>query len=162
MQQIPNYLNARQKVFCHWFALTGDAPGAAARCWAAPEKQEEALQLLESPAFHRYLALIREAMEGKGKLFTAEEGYRKLAFGPVTDAVRLMFPAEGESPQLEEMDLYNVANNSQAKGGLEVTFFDRLEALDRLAAQQKDTAAPKDAFGFLEAVAAGAAAEEDA
>lgn len=101
MQQIPNYLNARQKVFCHWFALTGDAPGAAARCWAAPEKQEEALQLLESPAFHRYLALIREAMEGKGKLFTAEEGYRKLAFGPVTDAVRLMFPAEGESPQLE-------------------------------------------------------------
>ena len=21
MQQIPNYLNARQKLFCHWFAL---------------------------------------------------------------------------------------------------------------------------------------------
>ena len=39
----------------------------------------------------------------------------------------------------------------------------RLEALDRLAAQQKEAAVQQDAFGFLDAVAAGAAAgdEED-
>ena len=37
MQQIPNYLNARQKLFCHWFALTRDAQGAADRCFRAPE-----------------------------------------------------------------------------------------------------------------------------
>ena len=44
-----------------------------------------------------------------------------------------------------------------------MTFFDRLEALDRLAAQQKEAAVQQDAFGFLDAVAAGAAAgdEED-
>ena len=42
-------------------------------------------------------------------------------------------------------------------------FFDGLEALDRLAAQQKEAAVQQDAFGFLDAVAAGAAAgdEED-
>ena len=138
MQQIPNYLNARQKLFCHWFALTRDAQGAADRCFRAPEKREEALRLLQTPLAQDYLR-------------------------PVTDAVRLMFPTEDETPPLEEMDLYNISKISQAKGGLEITFFDRLEALDRLAAQQKETAVQQDAFGFLDAVAAGAAAgdEED-
>ena len=102
-------------------------------------------------------------VEGEGLTATAEEGYRRLAFGPVTDAVRLMFPTEDETPPLEEMDLYNISKISQSKGGLEITFFDRLEALDRLAAQQKEATVQQDAFGFLDAVAAGAAAgdEED-
>lgn len=106
---------------------------------------------------------MEAALGGEGLTATAEEGYRRLAFGPVTDAVRLMFPTEDETPPLEEMDLYNISKISQAKGGLEITFFDRLEALDRLAAQQKEAAVQQDAFGFLDAVAAGAAAgdEED-
>ena len=164
MQQEKNYLNARQKLFCHWFALTRDARGSAARCWKAPEKLAEALTLLETPAARSYLAEVEAAMGGAGRLATAEEGYRKLAFGAVTDAVRLMFPTEGETPPIGEMDLFNIAKLSQAKGGLEVTFFDRLAALDRLAAQQKEEdTARQDAFGFLDAVAAGAAAvgEED-
>lgn len=163
MQQEKNYLNARQKLFCHWFALTRDARGSAARCWKAPEKLAEALTLLETPAARSYLAEVEASMGGAGRLATAEEGYRKLAFGAITDAVRLMFPAEGETLHIGEMDLFNIAKLSQAKGGLEVTFFDRLAALDRLAAQQKEDSGQKDAFGFLEAVAAGAAAvgEED-
>ena len=55
MQQIPNYLNARQKLFCHWFALTRDAQGAADRCFRAPEKREEALLLLQTPLAQDYL-----------------------------------------------------------------------------------------------------------
>ena len=132
MQQIPNYLNARQKLFCHWFALTRDAQGAADRCFRAPEKREEALRLLQTPLAQDYLRQVEAALGGEGLSATAEEGYRRLAFGPVTDAVRLMFPAEDETPPLEEMDLYNISKISQAKGGLEITFFDRLEALDRL------------------------------
>ena len=33
--------------------------------------------------------------------------------------------------------------------------------MDRLSARQKEEAAPRDAFGFLDAVAAGAAALEE-
>ena len=119
--------------------------------------------LATSEAHELDLRQVEAALGGEGLTATAEEGYRRLAFGPVTDAVRLMFPAEDETPPLEEMDLYNISKISQAKGGLEITFFDRLEALDRLAAQQKETAVQQDAFGFLDAVAAGAAAgdEED-
>lgn len=161
MQQIPNYLSPRQKLFCHWYALTRDARGAAARCWQSRENLENALVLLQTPAAQKYLAEVEAAMEGGGPAAGAEEGYRRLAFGPVTDAVRLMFPPEGTTPDPEALDLYNVSKISQAKGGLEITFFDRLEALDRLAARQQETARQKDAFGFLEAVAAGAAAAEE-
>ena len=118
MQQIPNYLNARQKLFCHWFALTRDAQGAADRCFRAPEKREEALRLLQTPLAQDYLRQVEAALGGEGLTATAEEGYRRLAFGPVTDAVRLMFPTEDETPPLEEMDLYNISKISQAKGGL--------------------------------------------
>ena len=137
MQQIPNYLNARQKLFCHWFALTRDAQGAADRCFRAPEKREEALLLLQTPLAQDYLRQVEAALGGEGLTATAEEGYRRLAFGPVTDAVRLMFPTEDETPPLEEMDLYNISKISQAKGGLEITFFDRLEALDRLEPRER-------------------------
>ena len=88
MQQIPNYLNARQKLFCHWFALTRDAQGAADRCFRAPEKREEALLLLQTPLAQDYLRQVEAALGGEGLTATAEEGYRRLAFGPVTDAVR--------------------------------------------------------------------------
>lgn len=138
-------------------------PGSRRPLLPGAEKREEALLLLQTPLAQDYLRQVEAALGGEGLTATAEEGYRRLAFGPVTDAVRLMFPTEDETPPLEEMDLYNISKISQAKGGLEITFFDRLEALDRLAAQQKETAVQQDAFGFLDAVAAGAAAgdEED-
>lgn len=161
MQEQANYLNSRQKVFCHWYALTRNAEAAAARCWQAPEKQREAVRLLESPPARQYLKEIEAALSGSRREPTVEEGYRKLAFGPVSDAVRLMFPEEGRVPEIEGMDLFNIAKISAARGGLEITFFDRLEALDRLSARQKEEAAPRDAFGFLDAVAAGAAALEE-
>lgn len=161
MQEFPTYLNAHQKLFCHWFALTGDARLAAERSFRSPARREEALTLLEAPVAKAYLAAVEDAIGHCHPLTAAEDGYRKLAFGPVTDAVKLMFPAEGEPPDPARMDLYNIAKISQAKGGLEITFFDRLEALDRLAARQKEAAAAQDAIGFLEAVAAGAAADEE-
>ena len=78
MQQIPNYLNARQKLFCHWFALTRDAQGAADRCFRAPEKREEALLLLQTPLAQDYLRQVEAALGGEGLTATAEEGYRRL------------------------------------------------------------------------------------
>jgi len=60
------------------------------------------------------------------------EGYRRLAFGPVGDAVRLMM-AEEEPLDYGELDLFNLAEMKRGKGTMELKFADRLEALDRLA-----------------------------
>lgn len=61
----------------------------------------------------------------------AVSGYERLAFGNVTDAVKLMF---SDSPEnLENYDLFNVAEIKRPKdNSMEIKFFDRLKALEKL------------------------------
>lgn len=62
------------------------------------------------------------------------EGYRHLAFGDIQSAVRLLF--ESEENVLESLDSYDLFNVSEVKkakgGGMEIKFFDRLKALEKL------------------------------
>lgn len=62
------------------------------------------------------------------------EGLRQLAFGNVNDAVRLAFAEEMPTAEmLAGMNLFNVSEIKRDKGGgVEVRFFDRLKALERL------------------------------
>lgn len=69
---------------------------------------------------------------------TVVDGYRKLALGPVGDAVRLMMAEEGDWLDYEKLDLMNLAEVKRGKGVIELKFFDRLEALDRLAQLAKE------------------------
>lgn len=64
---------------------------------------------------------------------TVVEGYRKLALGPVGDAVRLMMAEEGDWLDYQKLDLMNLSEVKRGKGVIELKFFDRLAALDRLA-----------------------------
>ena len=62
------------------------------------------------------------------------EGYYRLAFGCVSDAVKLLFAEEVTEKQLEQMDLFGISEIKRKKGGdIEIKFFDRLKALDRLS-----------------------------
>lgn len=62
------------------------------------------------------------------------EGLRHLAFGEIQDAVRLLYaPEEQILPALGEMDLFNISEIKRPKGGgMEIKFFDRLKALEKL------------------------------
>ncbi len=61
-------------------------------------------------------------------------GLNKLAFGKVNDAARLVFSDELPPPEvLAKMNLFNVSEIKRDKGGgVEVHFFDRQKALERL------------------------------
>ena len=83
----------------------------------------------------------RAALRGQ-----VEEGYRRLAFGPVGDAVRLLLLEEGEALDWGRLDLFNVSEIRRVKGGMEMKFFSRLEALDRLAAMAGEEAGEEDGF----------------
>lgn len=84
-------------------------------------------------------------------------GYRRLAFGGIGDALRLLYMGEPEAEQLEEMDLFLVSEIKRNKDGmLEIKFFDRMKALDKL-----DGAAKEDfsgMAGLMEAIGKGAQA----
>lgn len=62
------------------------------------------------------------------------DGLRKLAFGDITDAVGLLFEDEEEIlHKLPKLDLFNVSEIKRPKGGgMEIKFFDRLKAIDKI------------------------------
>lgn len=65
----------------------------------------------------------------------AAAGYRRLAFGSVADALRLLVSEEMPGvEELAQLDLFNVSEIKRPKGGgLEIKFFDRLKPIERLA-----------------------------
>lgn len=63
------------------------------------------------------------------------EGLKRLAFGEIKDAVLLLFAQEGDIlSQLPGLDLYNISEIKRPKGGgMEIKFFDRIKALEKLS-----------------------------
>lgn len=64
----------------------------------------------------------------------ATAGYIRLAFGSVADAVSLIYMDKPSREELEKMDLFLVSEIKHPKeGALEIKFFDRLKALEKLS-----------------------------
>lgn len=60
-------------------------------------------------------------------------GLERLAFGSVSDAVRLLYLEDVPSVEaLEKMDLFHVAEVKRGKNGVEVKLFDRFKAMEML------------------------------
>lgn len=123
-------LTAKEALFCEYYKILHSAREAAARS-GYPFPERSGIKLLKKAAVRRYLNEIDT------KEVTAEDGLKRIAFGNVTDAVYLC--TRGEMPDretLETLDLYMVSEIKIPKGGgIEIKFFDRLKALDLLAAQ---------------------------
>lgn len=78
---------------------------------------------------------------------TVEEGLRRLAFGRITDAVRLLYQTGDNTEELDSLDLYAISELKRGKDGLlEVKFYDRLKALQFLKelehSQKEEAEAP--------------------
>ncbi len=60
-------------------------------------------------------------------------GFARLAFGCVSDAISLIFKDDISGEDIENMDLFNIAEIKRKKSGeIEIKFFDRLKALEKL------------------------------
>lgn len=73
-------------------------------------------------------------MRKKSDKELAIEGLKKLASGKVNDAVTLVFAETIPPPeQLARLQLFNISSVKRVKGGgVEVQFFDRQKALEKL------------------------------
>lgn len=84
---------------------------------------------------------------------TAQEGYRRIAFGDVSDAIRLLFCEEVAPRSLKNMDLFSISEIKRLKGGgMEIKFFDRIQALQCMQELEGDTTG----CGFYQALENGA------
>lgn len=85
-------------------------------------------------------------------------GFARLAFGCVSDAISLLFKDEVSASDIEKMDLFNISEIKRKKNGdIEIKFFDRLKALEKLT-DITDLSSEENENSIFHAIEKGAAA----
>ncbi|MBQ2847623.1 MAG: terminase small subunit [Clostridia bacterium] len=150
---MPKKLTEKEKLFCLYYAQGGDARGCAARAGFSLTPQRSAARLL---ARNEVRDEIEKIEKERKTAYAAERGLHRLAFGSVTDALKLMFCEETMSAEeIEKLDFFNVSEIKRPKGGgLEIKFFDRLKALERL--EKLVPCADNPQSSFIQALSEGA------
>lgn len=103
-------------------------------------------------------------MSGRKKITQKKitDGLSRLAFGDIQDSVRLLFESEENIlSSLPTLDLFNISEIKRQKGGgMEIKFFDRIKALEKLreiiGSDEKHTSA-----SFYEALEKSAASVKE-
>ena len=154
----PSHTNERKEAFCAHYVLTGNPEEAARLAGYPPEEAAAAgLTLLRQCSIQRSIQSLQRAY-----LERLQAGLARLAFGSGADAVSLLLSGEERSPQqLRQMDLFNLSAIKRDKnGGVELHFFDRQRALERMY-EYANSATGKEAAQNLLAALAGSGAQQD-
>ena len=143
MRKRKDGLTPRERSFCASYLECGNAKEAAASAGFEKDPQKEGERLLSDK---RVVEEITRLSGLRKSLLSqlAYTGYLRLAFGGVSDAVKLLFAGEPTPEQISQMDLFSVAEIKRPKdGSMEIRFADRLKALEKLeqALPEKDGAA---------------------
>lgn len=63
----------------------------------------------------------------------SEVGFEKLAFGDISDCIRLIFAKNIDDFNLKNMNLFNISEIKKLKdGSIEIKFFDRMKAMEKI------------------------------
>lgn len=125
-------LSEKEALFCAYAAEGADPRGCAARAGFSVAPSRTAEKLL---AREEIRTRIKQLQEERRSCAQVESGLRKLAFGSCADAFKLLLCGdELSTEEIEALDLFNVSDIKRPKGGgLEIKFYDRLKALERLS-----------------------------
>lgn len=121
-------LTKKEEDFCRYYAKLRNSREAAALAGYAVFPAKAGEKLLARQDVKERIVRLSAQMQG---VCDAAAGFRRLAFGSVADAVRLI---DGERNDLDSLDLFMISDIKLPKGGgMEIKFFDRLKALENLA-----------------------------
>ena len=129
-------LTKQERRFCYHLS-GGCSVGEAARRAGL----HSAERLLQSPRLAEGCRAARQQIPGR-----VRGGLERLAFGDVTDAVRLIYMEDPQDGEITELDLFNIAEIKRGKNGVEIKFFDRLKALEHLAELSADEQSSAEPF----------------
>lgn len=144
--EMNNKLSGKEKLFCCEFAASGDPRGSAARAGYLISPGRSAAKLLAREDIRREISAVESRRTPARE--SAEKGLYRLAFGSVSDALRLICKYDELTPEdIEKLDLFNVSDIKIPKGGgVEIKFFDRQKALERLASLEAPSEDPQSSF----------------
>lgn len=152
--KIKKKLTHRERRFCICFVSTGDVALATKRAGYCRDFAEtgEALLCREEilGEIDRLCSLRKNTLSRLAAL-----GYQRLAFGGIGDAISLLYRDSLTEDELREIDLFAVSEIKRPKdGALEIKFFDRLKALEKL----ENKAETASAANLFDAIGEGAEA----
>ncbi|MBQ2904782.1 MAG: terminase small subunit [Clostridia bacterium] len=150
---MPKKLTEKERLFCSYYAQGGDARGCAARAGFSLTPQRSAARLLAKSEIRTEIMRLESERKNSSAV---ERGLHRLAFGSVADALRLLLCEETMSAEeIEKLDFFNVSEIKRPKGGgLEIKFFDRLKALEKL--EKLGSGEEKPQSSFIQALSEGA------
>lgn len=126
--------DAQAQSFCCWFARLGNVGEAAVQAGFPPETAlEEGLRILRRKKYQKLVGQLRSLFSAHVRDLVMN-GLERLAFGEAGDGVRLALCEECPTEEeLRRMNLFNVSEIRKVKGGgVEVRFFDRQKAMERM------------------------------
>lgn len=145
-------LNKKEKAFCKCFIDTGSI--AEAEKFANVKDGSKLLG--DSDIVQEIERLSKLQCQGMNVL--ARAGLKRLALGGISDAVSLIYMDKPDRERLRDMDLFMISEIRRQKDGhMEIKFFDRFKALDKLIqnSETADTSVP-----FYDALMMGAKSVE--
>lgn len=147
-------LNSKEKAFCRAFAEYGNSAEAAISAGFVKNSKKSGDNLLcKSKVCTEINNICLSKKQFEKNL--AEIGYRRLAFGSISDAISLLYMDKPTKEELERMDLFLISEIKKPKdGSMEIKFFDRLKAIEKLECDNKT----EQAVPFYDAIMKGAEA----
>ena len=128
-------LSLRERRFCESYVMLCDAGKAAQVAGYRNACNKRGEELLCREDIRSEIARICELKKQTSREL-ARAGYERLAFGSISDAVSLLYLENPTRDDLKGMDLYCISEIKRPKdGSMEIKFFDRLKALEKLTAQ---------------------------
>lgn len=126
-------LTKKELEFCRWYVLLRNMRESALRSGFTILPEQRALSLLSKKSIRQKIAELEKENSADTQLISA--GLQRLAFGSITDAVKLILSTrDNNSPDIDSLDLFNVSEIKFTSGkGMEIKFFDRLKALEKLS-----------------------------
>lgn len=125
-------LSKREENFCREYAFCRNLKEAAKKAGAAIFPEIAGTAWLMQGKIQKEIEKIDSSQKASAK--EALSGYRRLAFGSISDAIKLILSTDtGETLNPEELDLFMISEIKRPKGGgMEIKFFDRQKALERI------------------------------
>lgn len=148
-------LTKKEKMFCRLYALSGDG-GYAARAAGYKNPQQKVHALLSRSDITDEVGRISGENRARMRDMSLS-GLWRLAFGDVSDAVALCFDEAVTRDKIRSLNLYNVSEiRHQKDRSVEIKFFDRVKALEKLREALGADDTPCGGSGLIEALASAA------
>ena len=128
-------MTSKEKMFCSYFVQLQNHKEAAIKAGYEPEKADVlGMKLLAQKEVQKQIDKIVFENQKNNLLQKSIAGFERLAFGSITDPIKLLSDKSLENMKdASNLDLFNISEIKKSQNGtVEIKFFDRLKALEKI------------------------------